>query len=116
MWGFSRLSGCLAKFQEVSGAFRGLQGLQGPPGAFRGGSRGLQGPPGPPGLQKAQKTLSNMLNEKCARRVPPKPRTWGEAEISRGMGWTRPPWRGGGGVGHAKGMSTLRLDASANIS
>ena len=66
---------------------RGLQALQGPPGASR-PSRGLHGAPeGSRGrLQKPQKTFSNLiLNEKCARRVPPKPRTLGEAEISRGM-------------------------------
>ena len=51
------------------------RGLQGPPGA----SRGLQGAPGASGA------LGAVLNEKCARRVPAKPRTLGEAEISRGM-------------------------------
>ena len=50
----------------------------GPPGAF-GGSRDLEGPPKPPSSKNA------VLNEKCARRVPAKPRTLGEAEISRGM-------------------------------
>ena len=56
------------------------------------GSTGHQGPlqgsaPGPP-----------VLNKKSARRVPPKPRTLGEAEISRG---------GGGGLrsGQGSGMS-----------
>ena len=48
---------------------------------------GAQGPPeasrGAPGASEPKAT--NMVNEKCARRVPPKPRTLGEAEISRGM-------------------------------
>ena len=82
-----------------------LQAVQGPPGAsgasrLLGGSRGLRGlqgahgPPGPPGaFQKAQQTLSNMvLNKKCARRVPPKPRTWARLKFHAGWsGWTRPP-------------------------
>ena len=48
-----------------------LGGLQEPPGASQ----------GPPGGSRG----CAVLNEKCARRVPPKPRTLGEAEISRVM-------------------------------
>ena len=72
------------------------RGLHRPPGVT-GVSRGLQGPPGAcRGLHR--KNHKHVLNGKCARRVPPKPRTLGEAEISRGM--VRLDWathHGGGG-------------------
>ena len=72
-------------FPGASSRSRGFQRPAGPPGA----SRGLQAPPGGSrGLQR-QKTITNVaLNEKCARRVPPrtaKASNLGEAEISRGM-------------------------------
>ena len=70
--GFHAVSG----LQGLAGASKGLQGR---PGAF-GGSRDVEGPPKPPKTQQ-----KHRLNEKCARRVPPKPRTLGEAEISCGM-------------------------------
>ena len=55
------------------GGFHAVSGLQGLAGA----SKGLQGRPGAFG--------GSRDDEKCARRVPPKPRTLGDAEISCGM-------------------------------
>ena len=81
--GFHAVPGRLEGAQGSAGASGASRSLQGPPGA----SRGLQGPSGGPGtlrgLQNPKKPNTNtILNEKCARRVPPKPRTLGEAEIS----------------------------------
>ena len=63
-------------------AFPGRGGLQGPPGGRRG-----------------PKTITNMvLNEECARRVPPKPRTRAGLKFHAGWsGWTRQPTMAGGG-------------------
>ena len=75
MWGVS------TRFQAVAG---GSRALQGPPR----GSRGLRGPPD-------QKTQKHVLNEKCARRVQPKPRA--RLKFHAGWsGWTRPPTMAGG--------------------
>ena len=96
------------------GASRRLQGLQGPPGP----SRSLQGLQGPQGLPGPLERLPEP-NENAACRVLPKPRTFGEAEISCGM--VRPTMAGGGG-GVARlrrvckgSRGGLRLDASANF-
>ena len=71
------------------GVFQALPGrsMDLPPGA----SAGLQNP-----------STNMVLNEKCARRVPPKPRTWARLKFHAGWsGWTRPPTMAGGGVGQA---------------
>ena len=73
------LHACGGFSKTLPGHSRLSRGLQG----FSGASRGLQRPPG--GLQGLPGLRTNVLNEKCARRVPAKPRTLGEAEISRGM-------------------------------
>ena len=61
------------------GGFHAVSGLQGLAGA----SKGLQGRPG--ALGGPRDVEEPKTCEKCARRVPPKPRTLGEAEISCGM-------------------------------
>ena len=90
-------------FSGASRPFYGFAsgGLQGPPGA----SRGLQGAPGVCGGPK--KPANMALNEKCARRVPPKPQTWARLKFHAGWsGWTRPPTMAGGGGGG--GSASLR--------
>ena len=65
-----------------------------PPGPAE-ASRGLQGPPG---ASRGLQGLQEHGNEKCARRVPPKPRTWARLKFHAGWsGWTRPPTMAGGG-------------------
>ena len=100
------------RFQAILQAILGSTGPvgasrgQGPPGA----SRGLQGPPeasrGAPGAsgKPPKKTHKRVLNEKCARRVPAKPRTLGEAEISRGMVRLDEATHHGGGGGLRSGQ------------
>ena len=81
----------------VPAGLQGPQGPPGPPGASRGlqgASRELQGTPRPP-QKPAQKMV---LNEKCTRRVLPKPRTSARLKFHVGWpGWTRPPAMAGGG-------------------
>ena len=76
--GFSKTLPGHSRLHKYSGASRGLQG---PPGA----SRGLQGPPEASRGAGSSGHLPKNSLERCARRVPAKPRTLGEAEISRGM-------------------------------
>ena len=82
-------------FPGASRPSRGVsRSLQGPPGAF-GASRAIEAAPGLQGP---------ALNEKCARRVPAKPRTWARLKFHAGWsGWTRPPTMAGGAGWPIKG-------------
>ena len=76
---------------HACGGFPGVsRSSRGSKGSIPGASSGLQGPPGA--------FSGNMvLNEKCARRVPPKPRTWARLKFHTVSGWIRPPTMAGGG-------------------
>ena len=86
----SRPPGASRGFQGPPGGSRG-QGASGPPWGFR-ASGASSAPP------KAPKNHTNMVwNEKCVRRVPPKPRAWARLKFHVGWsGWTRPPTMAGG--------------------
>ena len=72
-------------------------------GVFPGASRPSRGPPG------ASSQKKHFLNEKCARRIPPKPRTWARLKFHAGWsGWTRPRTMAGGGGGSAQAETCLQ--------